>query len=149
MQAKKATNKNYYTGCIDGNFTSYCYQVKTGSKPIAFVCLQTRYINTAVENAKEKYLLKTHIEDIENYPEWKTLYIYKHDYLLDIIKNLPNNPQTPYEHWVLGKACGYSDDAIGEFIENIIELDRNPKGYDKDEEVCNVCRQECLNHVPK
>lgn len=39
-----------------------------------------------------------YVEDVKDYKEWKTIFIYKHSYLIDIIKNLPNSPQTPYEH---------------------------------------------------
>ena len=37
--------------------------------------------------------------------------------MLEIIKSLPENPTTNYEHWILGKAFGYSDGAIKEFLE--------------------------------
>ena len=36
--------------------------------------------------------------------------------MLEIIKALPHNPKTVYDHWVLGKAFGYSDESIGEFL---------------------------------
>jgi hypothetical protein len=110
------TASPFLTGIIEGEFMTYCYQVKCGSKPIAFTTLKTKYIDLAVSYVKEKYSLNTYIEEIENCPEWKIIYIYKHDYLIEIIKYLPKNPQTSYDHWIIGKACGYSDDAIGEFL---------------------------------
>lgn len=64
-----------------------------------------------------KKQLHIHIEDVEGYPEWKTIFIYKYKFLIDIIKSLPHAPQTPYEHWVLGKVFRYSEHAIEEFAE--------------------------------
>lgn len=116
------TNNPFLTGVTEGEFMNYCYQVKCGSKPIAFTTLKTKYIDLAVSYAKEEYGLNTYIEEIENYPKWKNIYIYKHKYLIDIIKYLPKSPMTPYEHWIIGKACGYSDDAIGEFINKRKEI---------------------------
>lgn len=111
---------NFNTGVIDGTFTNYCSQVKLGSKPIAFMNMKTDGVNMAAICAKNEYQLNTYIQDVKDYPEWKVIYLYKHEYLINIIKNLPEYPQTPYEHWIIGKACGYSDDAIGEFISKII-----------------------------
>lgn len=109
-------NDSYLTGRITGSIDNYCYHVKTGTKPIAVIGLQTRYVDIVKEEIKNKYELNVHIEEVEGYDGWKTLYVYKHDYLIHIIKSMPHIPQTPYDHWVIGKACGYSDDAIGEFI---------------------------------
>lgn len=110
---------NFYTGCIDGQLITYCEQVKTGCKPIAFMNLQSRYVDIVVTHVK-KNNLKIYIENVPNTDNlWYTVYIYKHHYLIEVIKNLPNNPKTIYDHWVIGKACGYSDDAIGEFINTI------------------------------
>lgn len=111
-------NSNFYTGCIDGEINTYCYQVKCGSKPMAFMNLKTSYIDLVTKYINDNYGLNVYIQEVKDYPEWITLFIYKHGYLIEIIKNLPEQPQTPYEHWILGKACGYSDDAIGEFIKS-------------------------------
>lgn len=50
---------------------------------------------------------------------WVALWIFKHNYMLPIINNLPDNPETAFDHWVLGKAFGYSDEAINEFLEKL------------------------------
>ncbi|GMQ60309.1 hypothetical protein AN1V17_47090 [Vallitalea sediminicola] len=94
----------------------YIEHVQCGTKPIALMNLQSRYVDEA-KNLINSIGLNLHVEDVKDYDEWKVIYIYKHSYLIDIIKNLPDSPQTPYEHWILGKACGYSDEAIGEFVE--------------------------------
>lgn len=46
----------------------------------------------------------------------KTIWIYKEKYMLEIIKNLPEQPKTVFDHWILGKAFGYSDESIKKFI---------------------------------
>lgn len=102
---------------LRGQVSNYIYQVKAGSKPIAVESVQTRYIDEAVDMIKKEQLY-IHVEDVEGYPEWKTIFIYKYKYLIDIIKNLPRAPRTPYDHWVLGKAFGYSEHAIEEFVKS-------------------------------
>jgi hypothetical protein len=65
----------------------------------------------------DTFSLKTYIEELA--PGWKTLWMYKDEYMLEIIKSLPDEPKTKFEHWILGKAFGYSDEAIKIFLENI------------------------------
>lgn len=91
----------------------YCYLVKTG-KPTVMIPIQDRYINEALKIINKESLI-AYIQDLSE--GWKTLWIYKDKYLLEIIKNMPEKPKTAYEHWVLGKIFGYSDEAIREFIE--------------------------------
>ena len=93
----------------------YSSWVKTG-KPCAMILLQNRYVQEAkkyVENQSLKFYA------YEYYPEWSQIYIYKHDYMLAIIKNLPEQPKTKYDHWILGKAFGYSDESIKEYLDSI------------------------------
>ncbi|MEJ8552752.1 hypothetical protein [Tepidibacter sp. Z1-5] len=52
------------------------------------------------------------------YEGWKVIWIYKDEYLLEVIKNMPEKPKTIYDHSVLGKVFGYFDKAIKEFIES-------------------------------
>lgn len=108
----------FITGSIEGALMTYCYQVKCGSKPIALTQIKDKYVDIVCEYISKTYKLKTYIQDVVGYPEWKTIFIYKHEYLIDIIKRLPEHPQTAYEHWVIGKACGYSDESIGEYIKS-------------------------------
>lgn len=111
-------NCNFYTGIIEGEIQSYCYLVKAGCKPMAVVSVKSIYLEMVKHSIKNDYNLNVYIEDVEDYLEWKTVYIYKYNYLLDIIKQLPAKPQSPYDHWVIGKLCGYSDYEIGEYIRN-------------------------------
>ena len=57
-----------------------------------------------------------HIETVNE--EWAILWIYKDVLYRNIIKDMPNNPQTPYEHYVLGKIFGYGESEILEFIKS-------------------------------
>ncbi len=95
---------------------SYCKMIKR-DKPCSCQAIQDRYVEELTLRIHEVYGLKTYIEDLA--PMWKTLWTYKDDYMLSIIKSLPNEPKTPYDHWVLGKAFGYSNEAIRIFLEEV------------------------------
>ena len=99
---------------IIANVDLYCQMIMIG-KPCASLAIQDRYIKEIV-NMVDKLKLKTYVEDLSD--GWKTLWIYKDEYMLDIIESLPE-PKTKFEHWILGKAFGYSDEAIKTFLENI------------------------------
>lgn len=43
------------------------------------------------------------------------LWIYKDKFMIKVIKSLPDEPNSMYDHWVLGKAFGYSEESIREF----------------------------------
>jgi hypothetical protein len=98
---------------IMGQIYCYCESIKAECKPMSLMPLQSRYIDKVEEYVK-KQGLNIYSEDLSE--GWKTIYIFKHEFILEIIKNLPEHPQTPFEHWIVGKACGYSDNAIMEFI---------------------------------
>ena len=99
---------------IIANVVLYCQMVQTG-KPCASLAIQDRYVVEIVDEV-DKFELRVYVEDLAK--GWKTLWIYKDEYMLDIIKSLPE-PKTKFEHWILGKAFGYSDEAIKTFLENI------------------------------
>lgn len=90
--------------------------VNKGLKPVAMMSIQNRYFKEAESIVKNMNGLKFHSEYL--YDGWMTIYIYKHNYMLEIIKSSPDEPKTAYEHWILGKMFGYSDEEIGKFIES-------------------------------
>ena len=90
-----------------------CYQVKTG-KPAANLPIQKRYSNQATQIIVKECRLKYRIEPLSE--GWSNFWIFKKDYMLEVIKRLPQKPKTTFDHWVLGKAFGYSDEAIEEFL---------------------------------
>ena len=98
---------------LKGQIYTYCELVIRG-KPAAIISIQDRYIEIAIDIVKSNklyYLLEELTE------EWKVLWIYKERYMEEIIKKMPEEPKTVYDHWVLGKIFGYSDEAIKEYLE--------------------------------
>lgn len=91
-----------------------CDMVSKG-KPCASEPVQERYVKDIINKIKQEFNLKVYTEDLAE--EWKTVWIYKDEYMLEIIKSLPEQPKTVLDHWVLGKAFGYSDEAIRIFLE--------------------------------
>ena len=108
---------NYLTGVIFGQLNAFCYMVEKGCKPVAMMPLQNRYVDSARAAVGKIDSLKLYSEFL--YEGWTTIYIYKHEYLLEIIKESPDEPKTAYDHWVLGKMFGFSDEEIGKYIEGI------------------------------
>lgn len=99
---------------IEGQITTYCEFVKCG-KPAAMLPLQDRYVEEAKKIIRNEFNLKFYIEDLSE--GWKTLWIYKEEYILEVIRALPEQPKTIFEHWILGKVFGYSEQAIKSFLE--------------------------------
>lgn len=102
---------------ITGTVDLYCYMVERG-KPCSCEAIQDRYTGEIIKRVEKSFGLKTYVEDLT--PEWKTIWIYKDDYMLEIIKSLPKEPKTVFDHWILGKAFGYSDEAIKNFLKSKI-----------------------------
>lgn len=92
----------------------YCDLVQKG-KPCACEAIQNRFADEAVKRIEKTFELKAYTEEL--YPGWKTIWVYKDEYMLEVIKLLPEEPKTIFDHWVLGKAFGYSDEAIKNFLE--------------------------------
>ena len=90
----------------------YCYLIERG-KPCAMLPIQNRYFNEAIKIVKKNNLkcFGQYLAD-----DWTTFWIYKDSLMLQVIINLPHEPKTVYDHWVLGKVFGYSDRAIWEYI---------------------------------
>ncbi|UYZ36778.1 hypothetical protein OD350_03655 [Clostridium beijerinckii] len=91
----------------------YCDMVLKG-KPCACEAIQDRYVSEVI-NKINNLKLKSYIEELST--GWKTIWIYKDEYIIEIIKELPEEPKTIFEHWILGKVFGYSDEAIRNFIQ--------------------------------
>lgn len=100
---------------FNGQIDSYCYMVSRG-KPAALMPVQKRNISSLKSMIVNTYNLKTYEQPLDK--QWVSLWIYKKDFMLEIIKCLPEKPKTIFDHWVLGKAFGFSDEAIEEFIKN-------------------------------
>jgi hypothetical protein len=92
---------------------TYCELVRTGIKPIACITCQNRYADAVISLVESETLL-SYVE--QNGPDWKVVYMFKDNIMIEIIKELPDKPKSPFEHWVCGKAFGYSDSSIVDFI---------------------------------
>jgi len=93
--------------------SNYCYLVQRG-KPSAMLQVQNRYVNEAmeiVEGYEDLYYINKYLSD-----GWREFWIYRKPFMSEVIKSLPEKPKTIYDHWLLGKAFGYSDEAIEEYI---------------------------------
>lgn len=99
----------------------YCQAVATGNKPVAMLSIQSRYSNE-IKKMVEREGLKIHLVDVNRNNSWNTAFIYRHDYLLEVIKKAPERPNSIYEHWVLGKLFGYSDEAIKDFLATLYDM---------------------------
>lgn len=101
--------KEFILNRIDFN----CDMVKKG-KPCSCEAVHDRYVNKSIEIIN-RFNLKAYVEELSD--GWRTIWIYKDDYMLEVIKQLPEQPKTIYDHWILGKAFGYSDEAIKNYIQ--------------------------------
>ena len=99
-----------------GQLESECYMVQRG-KPAALAPIKKSMYMDYKVFVEEEYNLKVLIQDISE--EWVSFYIYKSDYIKEIIESLPEKPESIFDHWVLGKLFGYSDEAINEFLKSI------------------------------
>lgn len=104
---------NFDNSALKGEITAYSYMVERG-KPAAMVAIQERYIEEVISFIESTFNLKTYIENLSD--GWKTLWIYKYQHILDIIKLVPQAPQSVMDHWILGKLFGYEESVIQDFI---------------------------------
>ena len=77
--------------------------------------IQSRY-EKEVKSIINGYGLNCYVEKLAE--DWLTIWIYKLPFILEVIKSTPQAPKTTFDHWVLGKLFGYSEEAIQEFILN-------------------------------
>lgn len=98
---------------LDGQIEAYCYMVKNG-KPAAMLPIQERYIDDAIEKVTSISNLNTFIEELSD--GWRVLWIYNYPHIKEIIKSSQQAPDTLFNHWVLGKLFGYSEEAINEYL---------------------------------
>lgn len=113
---------------VQGEIDKYCESVLTGCKPCAMFPIQDRYVEEAKtiiskfsKSAKVSKTLFVYTESF--YKDWTAVWIYKKKFMLEVIKKIitlfpPEKPETAFDHWALGKAFGYSDEAIEEYIKS-------------------------------
>lgn len=100
---------------IKGQVLNYCESVSLGVKSVAVIPIQKRYKTEITDYIENNQKLLLEIEPLTD--DWLNVYIYKYSFYKEVIKGLPDKPKTNFEHWILGKVFGYSDDSIAKFIE--------------------------------
>jgi len=68
-----------------------------------------RCLEAARRRVRRLHGLETYEQIICN--GWASLWIYQYPHIREVIESLPDAPQTVYDHWVLGKLFGYSEEA--------------------------------------
>jgi hypothetical protein len=87
--------------------------VARGVRAAAMEALQDRYVEEAraIANRHDLFLL---VEDLSE--GWKEVWLYKQPHVGFIIEKTDGQPATAFEHWVLGKLFGYSEEAIADYL---------------------------------
>ncbi len=96
----------------------YAFLINKGLKPAANLPIQERYADEAA-----KFVVSLGLSSlIEPLSEgWVQLWLFKYNHMLDVIKELPQAPKSTYDHWILGKVFGYTEESISEFLERVNE----------------------------
>jgi len=100
-----------------GEVNIYCFWVRKG-KPAAVLEVDNKYVRGVKKYIKDVWQQHTYLESPTT-KQWTSVWIYKKDYVLEIIKNAPREPKTIFDYWILGKLFGYSDESINECLNNI------------------------------
>jgi len=87
--------------------------ISRGVRPAAMEAVQDRYVDGAREVANQ-YGLFALFEDLSD--GWKAVWIYKHPHIGFVIEKTGRQPATAFDHWVLGKVFGYSEEAIADYL---------------------------------
>jgi len=99
-----------------GQIDIYCNMVLAGVKPAACFPIQSRHKEESLKQI-EVYGLKIYCNTLAD--GWETIWIYKYDHILEVIKASPDFPKNTFDHWLLGKLFGYSEEAISQFLGNL------------------------------
>jgi hypothetical protein len=105
--------------------------VSRGVRPAAVEVVQERYLDEARRVAEHHGLL-WRADSLAT--GWTEFWLYRYPHLDRVIDCVPRKPATAYEHWVLGKLFGYSEEAIADFLngqESSADLDETGPGADR------------------
>lgn len=113
MGAKIGVEQSYSRGYSMGQVDAACYEVSKG-KPASVQAIRAQDVDDAASLAAAHgvgyYVTPNGVNG------WVSFWVYKHPFLLDVIKGAPVSPRTPSDHWYMGKLFGYSDEEIERFI---------------------------------
>jgi len=100
---------------IHAELNMNCQWIKLGNKPLAIVQLQRRYKELVIKYLNEFHPTILYQIEITN-DEWLKVILYQYNHMKLIYDYLPNEPNSIFDHWLIGKACGYSDEAIEQYL---------------------------------
>lgn len=112
IEEKDESLRNRFRGRIE----AYCEVILDGRRPCAMIPIPDKYTPYALGIVHD-CRLRGYLETTDQ-PEWAKLWIYKRDFMFEVIKHLPDKPKTAYEAWILGKAFNYSDETIERFCKD-------------------------------
>ena len=95
-----------------GEISAYCYMVDRG-KPAACLAVKEDETSEAIHYVHCVHDLRTLVKPLGY--EWKTLWIYKKPFVLELIENAPEGNEAVV-HWYWGKLFGYSDESIESYL---------------------------------
>lgn len=99
-----------------GQLTELCLMVSKGCKPCAMQPILNRFVLDAVKLIES---LDCRSILIYSTKEWVEVWMYKNIELKEIILNLPRNPVTKSDHYLLGALFGYSNAEICNYLSRI------------------------------
>jgi hypothetical protein len=96
----------------EGQLIELCQMVYHECKPCAMIPIKKKDKDYALHICNND--VYTYIEDIDK--KRIEFWMFKRIELLDVIKLLPDNPQTKADHYLLGALFGYSNNAICDYL---------------------------------
>lgn len=99
--------------CIVGELATQAILISRDVRPAAMEAVQDRYLDEARAIAKN-HGLRLLAYDLS--VGWKEVWIYKHPHVGLVIDRTSRQPANGFEHWVLGKLFGYSEQSIADYL---------------------------------
>lgn len=98
---------------LTAQLTEHIQMVQRGCKPASMLQYQERYHADVTNMVRKAGLFyKATLSD----HKWGVIIIYKNPRLSLVINELPKEPKTPAEHYLLGALFGYDTDSICNYI---------------------------------
>jgi hypothetical protein len=100
-------------GFVAGQVTTYCEAITRGSRLVAQVAFPRRCRQTVLKIVKQEGCKATAaaIND-----ERLSVWIYRDDAAMDLVKALHSTPSGKLAQWNMGKLFGYADEAVIKYL---------------------------------
>lgn len=102
----------------EGQLTEQAQMVSNGCKPMSIMPIKSVDFMEAM-NLIDSENVSFSAEVLAH--GWITIFIYKDEALLEVIKDLPKEPKTAADHYLMGALCGYSNESICKFIKEKVK----------------------------